>query len=391
MVYVGQGCSWAIAFALLRVMCDYRTMNDGGEWADVGERVRAARLAAGLTQEELGARAGLDRTMIVKIESGIRRIDAMELIRLSGALQVPVDFLLRPTSLVLSHRASVMAEDGDTEVARESGRLDLALVAWLHEVQQLVELGVLQPGSPLKAKTAVDSREAARDLALWVREQLGVGLSALDSLVELCERAGQYVLVADVPGEGASVIEGDVAVAVVSLQGDPGRRRATAAHELGHFVIGDEYSSDLGVHSSRSDREAVLDSFAAELLLPSAVLAQERGAAEAISREQLIGLAARYRTSWSLALRQAARAGVLSVQARGDWGRSTPTRSELMEAVGWAPQPDLEAIRVPPRYAHAVLAAWRKGAVTATRAIELMHGQIAAADLPAGIEADIEP
>ena len=82
---------------------------------------------------------------------------------------------------------------------------------------------------------------------------------------------------------------------------------------------------------------------------------------------------------------------MLSAQARGDWGRSTPTRSEFMEAVGWAPQPDLEAIRVPPRYAHAVLAAWRKGALTATRAIELMHGQIAAADLPAGIEAEIEP
>ena len=360
-------------------------------WADVGDRVRAARLAAGLTQEELGARAGLDRTMIVKIESGDRRIDAMELVRLSSALRVPVDFLLRPTSLVLSHRASVMTEDGDTEVARESGRLDLALMAWLHEVQQLVELGVLQPGSPLKAKAMVDSQEAARDLALWVRERLGVGVSALDSLLELCERAGQYVLVADVPGEGASVIEGDIAVAVVSLQGDPGRRRATAARELGHFVIGDEYSSDLGVHSSRSDREAVLDAFAAELLLPSAVLAQERGAAEAISRGQLIGLAARYRTSWSLALRQATHAGVLSAQARGDWARSTPTRSEFMEAMGWAPQPDLEAIRVPPRYAHAVLAAWRKGAVTSTRAIELMHGQIAAADLPAGIETDIEP
>ena len=143
--------------------------------------------------------------------------------------------------------------------------------------------------------------------------------------------------------------------------------------------------------ASRSDREAVLDAFAAELLLPSAVLAQERGTAEAINREDLIALAARYRTSWSLALRQAAHAGVLSAQARSDWGRSTPTRSEFMEAVGWAPQLDLEAIRVPPRYAHAVLAAWRKGALTATRAIELMHGQIAAADLPAGIEAEIEP
>jgi Zn-dependent peptidase ImmA (M78 family) len=199
------------------------------------------------------------------------------------------------------------------------------------------------------------------------------------------------VLVTDVLGQGASVVEGDVAVAVVSLQGDPGRRRATAAHELGHLVIGDEYSSDLGVHASRADREALLDAFAAELLLPSQVLTEERGASEAISRDQLIGLAARYRTSWSLALRQAAHAGVLSSQARHDWGRASPTRSEFMEAVGWAPQPDLEAIRVPPRYAHAVMEAWRRGAVTATRAVELMHGQIAAADLPTGTEADIEP
>ncbi len=380
-----------LRYTISGAMCDYRTMSGGVEWADVGERVRAARLAAGLTQEELGARAGLERTMIVKIESGDRRIDAMELIRLSSALQVPVDFLLRPMPVVLSHRASAVTEDADTEVARESGRLDLALVAWLHEVQQLVELGVLQPGSLLTAEAAVDSRDAARDLALWVREQLGLGLDAIESLVDLCERAGQYVLVADIPGEGASVVEGDVAVAVASLEGDPGRRRATAAHELGHLVIGDEYSSDLGVHASRADREALLDAFAAELLLPSQVLTEERGASEAIGRDQLIGLAARYRTSWSLAIRQAAQAGVLSAQARRDWGRSPPTRSEFMEAVGWAPQPDLEAIRVPPRYAHAVMEAWRKGALTATRAVELMHGQITAADLPTGAEADVEP
>jgi transcriptional regulator with XRE-family HTH domain len=366
-------------------------MSGGVEWADVGERMRAARLAAGLTQEELGAKAGLDRTMIVKIESGNRRIDAMELIRLSSALQVPVDFLLRPVPPVLSRRASVVTEDADTEVARESGRLDLALVAWLHEVRQLAGLGVLQPGPLLMAEAPVDSQAAARQLALWVREQLGLGLEPINSLVELCERAGQYVLVTDVPGEGASVVDGDVAVAVVSLQGDPGRRRATAAHELGHLVIGDEYSNDLGVHASRADREALLDAFAAELLLPSGVLIEERGASEAISRDQLIGLAARYRTSWSLAIRQAAHAGVLSAQARRDWGRSSPTRSEFMEAVGWAPQPDLEAIRVPPRYAHAVMEAWRRGALTATRAVELMHGQISVDDLPAGAEADVEP
>lgn len=386
-----QGRPDGLPLASPAVMCDYRTMGERVEWADVGERLRLTRLAAGLTQEELGARAGLDRTMVVKIESGSRRIDAIELVRLSSALGVPVDFLLQPTSVVLSHRASAVTEDSDTGVARESGRLDLALIAWLHDVQQLAGLGVLKPAPALKAKAAVDSQDAARELALWVRGQLGLGLEALDSLVELSERAGQYVLVTDVPGEGASVVDGDIAVAVVSLEGDPGRRRATAAHELGHLVIGDEYSNDLGVHASRADREALLDAFAAELLLPSRVLTEECGTAAEITRDQLIGLAARYRTSWSLAIRQATHAGVLGPEARRDWVRSAPTRSEFMESVGWAPQPDLEAIRVPPRYAHAVMETWREGAITATRAVELMHGQITVADLPTGIATDVEP
>jgi hypothetical protein len=30
-----------------------------------------------------------------------------------------------------------------------------------------------------------------------------------------------------------------------------------------------------------------------------------------------------------------------------------------MEALGWAPQPDLASIRVPPSYAQAVIEAWR--------------------------------
>lgn len=366
-------------------------MSGDVEWGDVGERIRVARLAAGLTQEELGTRAGLDRTMIVKIESGNRRIDAIELVRLSSALRVPMDLLLRSTPLVLSHRVGVLAGDADTEAAKESGRLDLALVAWLHDVQQMAELGVLQPEPLLRAETAVDSEAAARDLALWIRGRLDAGSEPIDSLLELCERAGQHVLVTDVPGEGSSVVDGDVAVAVVSLQGDPGRRRVTAAHELGHLVVGDEYSSDLGVHASRGDREALLDAFAAELLLPVGVLAEECGTSQVISRDQLIKVAARYRTSWSLAIRQAVQAGVLSGQDRRDWGRSSPTRSEFMEAVGWAPQPDLEAIRVPPHYAHAVMEAWRKGAITAARVVELMHGQITAADLPAGAETDVEP
>lgn len=376
-----------VSFARAAIVCDYRNMADVSEWDELGERVRRTRLATGISQADLARQVGLDRTMIAKIEAGTRRVDALELTKLSAALQVPLDYLLRPLPQVLSHRASAVDEDASSEVSRQAARLEIVLTSWLRDVRQLMELGTLRPKRLLKSEHPADSPGAARDAALWVREQLGYGLEPIGALVELCEKAGQFVLVTEAPGEGASVIDDDVAAAVVSLQGDPGRRRATAAHELGHLVLGDEYSSDLGVHASRGDREAAIDAFAAELLLPTPVLANAGNA----SRSQLIEIAARYRTSWTLALRQADHAGVTEPRARHALARSAPTRSEFMEALGWAPQPDLEAIRVPPGYAHAVIEAWRRHAITASRAVEMMHGQLSTADLPSEPEADDTP
>jgi hypothetical protein len=207
--------------------------------------------------------------------------------------------------------------------------------------------------------------------------------------MSLCETVGQLVLVTSVPGDGASAIDGDIAASVVSLTGDPGRRRATAAHELGHLLLGDEYSSDLGIHASRSERESIVDAFAAQLLLPTTVLVKTAGASP--SRETLVRCAALYKTSWSLVLKQAELAGLIDGHQRRRLNLSKPTRVELSDAVGWAPQPDLDGVRVPPSYAHAVVTAWRQDLVTTARAVELMHGQISAEDLETRDGLDIEP
>jgi transcriptional regulator with XRE-family HTH domain len=366
-------------------------MSEGGGWDEVGERVRRTRLSLGLSQAELAGLVGLDRTMIAKIEAGTRRIDALELIGLSRALGVPIDLVLRPLPSVLSRRNSIVDERSDSAAARESGRLEVALIAWLHDVRQLVELGTLRPKPLLLAKQAVQSADSAREAALWLREYLGYGRRPVDALVELCEHAGMFVLVTELPGEGASLVDGDIGVAVVSLQHDPGRRRATAAHELGHLVIGDEYSSDLGIHASREEREAVVDAFAAELLLPTHVLQGVAAEGGHALRGELIKLAATYRTSWSLTVRQAEHAGLLDDSTKRELSRTSPTRGEFMEALGWAPQPDLASLRVPPSYAQAVVEAWRMDAITSSRAVELMHGQITEADLPFREEADYEP
>jgi transcriptional regulator with XRE-family HTH domain/Zn-dependent peptidase ImmA (M78 family) len=357
------------------------------EWADIGQRVREARLATRLSQDELGRRIGLDRTMVAKIESGTRRIDAVELVRLSRSLELPLDHFLYDSPAVLSRRTALLEEEA-TEAGRESFHLEAALVSWLRDVRQVQALGVLEISTVLRYPGRVDSDETARAAAVWLRAQLRNGNEPISSLMTTCQQAGLFVAVVDLPGDGAAVVDGDLAVAVVSRLGDPGRRRATAAHELGHLVLGDEYSSDLGVHASRAGREAVIDAFAAEFLLPSVVISAE---AQQFGRDALVRLAASYRTSWSLAVRQAVRADVLDRGTAALWLPQTPTRSELLDATGWTPQPDLDWVRVPPAYAHAVLAARNQHLITTTRAIELMRGQIEEADLPSLPDGNVEP
>ncbi len=328
--------------------------------------------------------------MISKIEAGSRRLDALELARLARALDMPIGHFLNAPPAVMSHRTP-LAEDTVTDATQASYRIDSALAAWIREIRMLMSLDMLDPKPIKQYPSKVDGLSAAAEAARWLRSDLGLGTAAIESLAELCERCGQYVLVTDLPGDGASAVDGNVAAAVVSLNGDPGRRRSTAAHELGHLILGDEYSTDVGVSASRMEREAMIDAFAAELLLPVEAV-RRASEAEASSRSALVRLAAGYRTSWSLALRQARAAELITSTEEKSLRAYPPTLAEFRDSLGWIPQPDLNAIRVPPSFAHAVMTAYRQGRITSKRALELMHGQLeSAADLPPRFEEDDAP
>ncbi|MFF2850252.1 helix-turn-helix domain-containing protein [Streptomyces sp. NPDC058001] len=352
-------------------------------WQDVGARIGEARRAAGLTQGQLAERVGLDRTAISKIESGTRRIGALELTRLADALSLPVDHFLTAPALVLSNRQQVV-EDDESEATRSAFRTEALLSAWLRDVRQLLDLGFLLPRDPWHYPHPVDGAESYREAARWVRSELRLQNgqnSPLDSMAPICAQLGQWPLVAEIPGDGASLIDGDVAVSIISLRGDPGRRRATAAHELGHLVLGDAYSNDLGVHASVEKREQAIEAFAAELLLPLAAI-NESWSSDSPERDQLIYFAAEYRVSWSLALAQAKRADVIDHASRNLLMARKPTRAEFMQAMGWVPVPDLSAVRVAPEYASAVVKAYKSRKLSRARAVEMLHGQVNSEDLP---------
>lgn len=56
----------------------------------VGQRIRELRGQLGISQEELAARANLDRTYITSVERGKRNISIVNLEKISIALEVPL-------------------------------------------------------------------------------------------------------------------------------------------------------------------------------------------------------------------------------------------------------------------------------------------------------------
>lgn len=62
----------------------------------VGRTVRQARQRAGLSQEALADKAGIDRTYVSGVERGLRNPTVTILARLAAALGIEVADLLRP-------------------------------------------------------------------------------------------------------------------------------------------------------------------------------------------------------------------------------------------------------------------------------------------------------
>ena len=60
-----------------------------------GETLREHRQRAGLSQEKLAARAGIDRTYVGGAERGERNVALVNIVRLAEALDVPPAELLR--------------------------------------------------------------------------------------------------------------------------------------------------------------------------------------------------------------------------------------------------------------------------------------------------------
>ena len=349
-------------------------------WTEVGGRVASARQQAGFTQRELGERLGLHRSAVARIELGQRQMDALELARLADTLGRSVEwFLTQPPAVIASHRDGLSADHSVQQLEDELERVsrDIELLA---EVKALsVSAEALQSGVTTLAEAEAGAREARSLLAC-----LDGPITDLQTAVE---RLGLLAFSLDL---GPSVIDGgyirvaDIGVALINGTADPGRRRFNLAHELGHHLLADEYTADFGLGTARSDREALINAFAAHFLMPRASVGSRWAQLSTQwddPRTRLIVLAAEYRVSWSALISHAATLGLISHPQLELLQVRRPTPADYLE-VGIRFEEELKPIALAPAYAQAAVRAYRRGVISADRAVELLRQTVTVEDLP---------
>lgn len=343
----------------------------------VGQRVGAARESAGLTQTALAEQAGMERTQLVRVENGERKVTVRELAAIAAELGVPIDwFISEAPPAVVSRRRD--AAPGHAT----SRSLDIAIDRAARDVEFLVGLGCLE-GTSEPIASVPSSHQQAEDLARRLRERLSLADGPIDDLGAAAENAGLIWFAEDLgAGDGACIevetTDGRLGVAVVNGRGEPGRRRWTLAHELGHFLVGDAYA---GEHPG-GEVEKYIDSFVAHLLMPRSGVHRvwdelhDQGA-----RRVALAVSARFQTSWSAAC------GHLTTLHHIDDAQrrqllDTPPRHGDYLATGESWSVDLVPPAVPPRYGRSVVLAYVAGELSADRSIELLRSTIGPDDLP---------
>ena len=348
------------------------------ESEQLGVRVAAARRDVGLTQEECAARVGIARSALAKIETGIRGISATELVRLAQALEMRVEWFFEDApQAVLSRRNA--AEPG-----APSPSVDLFTERIAREVEFLQRLGELELAET-PAITFPEASEEAEHAAAEARRRLGYDheepVTALDA------RAAELGLLAfswefgEHGADGASVLLAQGGIAVVNGSFQTGRRRLTLAHELGHYVFGDEYSTDWRVaEAPAAKREGLIDRFARALLLPAAAL-RSRWSGGDDTRVDAVRLASEYRVDMTTLARRLDELEIASPQELA-LVRATRTRQSDIVELGLIVADELSPPRLPDAYVKAVLNLYRREEVSAARALGLLLDTWQEDDLP---------
>lgn len=332
----------------------------------IGERIKQGRLMAGMSQRKLAELAGVSAQAISKYERDIDVPGSRVLISLSRALNVKVEFFLRPkkvTRIAPSFRAhcSLPAKQEAAALARITDWLEKYLEIESILSPEGVTLEFKYPeGFPRQVSSMLDIEQAAVDL----RTSWDLGSDSIENLTSLLEDRGIKVGIIDAHDDFDACTfqaEDDGHITVIITRDDvPGdRQRFSIAHELGHLMLKTE---------GALDPERAANRFAGAFLVPEDVARFElRENRKALSSYELHMLKHKYGLSMQAWVYRARDLGILS-------GPRAAALFKKFRALGWHKKEPGESVspEIPSRFERLVMSALADGIISEKRAEEFL-------------------
>jgi Zn-dependent peptidase ImmA (M78 family)/DNA-binding XRE family transcriptional regulator len=350
----------------------------------LGELLRNARTAAGLTQEQAAKRLDLARTTLVALEKGQRRVRPVELRAITKLYGVTANSLLRSSSIHVDivPRFRALA-DGATQGEVDAARLLNDLAAAELEIERLLGQRLVRNYPHERQILPGDIKEQAEDAAMEQRHRLGLGLSPIADLVSLLElEVGMRIFIRPLQSSisGLFVFDEAVGACVLLNRNHPRERRTlTLAHEYGHLLSSRSSPeiTNLSV-ASQSREERFATAFALAFVMPAALVRRRFHEAKQqekkFSPRHLIMMAHSFNVSNEAICK---RLEDLKLLPDGTWDslRTRGFSGDLVRAVLGDSVKD-EPLLVPPRLWMLSAEAYRKGLFTEAQLSKLLRMEI---------------
>lgn len=296
--------------------------------AKIGERLRIAREAVGVTQAAAAAAINVARTTIVAIEQGQRRARIEELQKLAQLYGTSVNALYRREAVHvdLVPRFRKLLADGDEAVAVATQLLaDLARAEI--ELENLLGIERARNYPPERPILPGDVSRQAENDALELRQRIGLGLGPIQDIVSLLElEFGVRVYIRGLDSRISGLFAYDEAIGACMLlnaKHPRERRTQSAAHETAHLVATRHQPEVLHAGEvARSTEERYADAFGRAFLMPARAVTERfreltAGAAR-LTRRHVITLAHAFGASREAAVRRLEELG-LAKPGTWDW------------------------------------------------------------------------
>jgi Zn-dependent peptidase ImmA (M78 family)/transcriptional regulator with XRE-family HTH domain len=246
--------------------------NNSNERFVPGDRIVFARTLAGLTQQELASRLGVDVGTVSEWENRGAKLHPENLRNLCDELGFGVAFFTSPepvaSALEFHFRSRQAASIQGRTRARAIGQIAADVVRQL-------ETSVGLPDFKLPSVDIEVAAPASRgsEVAMELRATWGLGLSPLVHMTSVLESNGIPVFFGfhEVLIDAYSVRTSSRPITLHNVVNDPYRHRHSIAHELGHLVMHNIPLAGSGdsLNLATKHREAQAGAFASTLLLPT--------------------------------------------------------------------------------------------------------------------------